>query len=385
MARLANFMPHAGEDYARLRNFDVLGQTHVSGLSAYLRYRIVTEEEVIAAANTAWGVDKARKFTDEVAWRSYWKGWLQMRPAIWRDAQSGVKSGLNRLATEGGLHRTWEAACRGDTGIEGFDTWAQELVSTGYMHNHARMWFASIWVFTLQLPWALGADFFLRHLTDGDPASNTLSWRWVAGLHTPGKTYLATAENIARFTEGRFRPAGLATTAIVPDSPAVPEPSPCPQGGAWDRSLPTALLVHEDDLSPDTLLERGLRPVSTAFLMAPEGRSPLAVAPRITDFVAAAMEDCATRLSPGLGALHGPVSGKNAVDALVAWARATEAVQVVTPFAPVGPIADVLEELDARLAAENIRLIRAMRSYDARLWPHATHGFFRFREAALAN
>ena len=61
------------------------------------------------------------------------------------------------------------------TGIEGFDDWARELVDTGYMHNHARMWFASIWIFTLRLPWALGADFFLRHLLDADAASNTLS------------------------------------------------------------------------------------------------------------------------------------------------------------------------------------------------------------------
>jgi deoxyribodipyrimidine photo-lyase len=65
----------------------------------------------------------------------------------------------------------------------------QELVETGYLHNHARMWFASIWIFTLRLPWELGADFFLRHLLDGDAASNTLSWRWVAGLHTKGKHY----------------------------------------------------------------------------------------------------------------------------------------------------------------------------------------------------
>ncbi|MCK7502530.1 MAG: hypothetical protein MZW92_81430 [Comamonadaceae bacterium] len=82
------------------------------------------------------------------------------------------------------------------------------------LHNHARLWFASLWIFTLELPWALGADFFLRHLLDGDPASNTLSWRWVVGLQTPGKIYLARADNIARFTAGRF-PAvtGLATAA----------------------------------------------------------------------------------------------------------------------------------------------------------------------------
>ena len=67
---------------------------------------------------------------------------------------------------------------------------ARELVETGYLHNHSRMWFAGYWVHVARLPWQLGAKFFQDHLLDFDPASNTLSWRWVAGLQTPGKTYL---------------------------------------------------------------------------------------------------------------------------------------------------------------------------------------------------
>jgi deoxyribodipyrimidine photo-lyase len=70
----------------------------------------------------------------------------------------------------------------GRTGIACFDQWTGELLETGYLHNHARVWFSSIWIFTLRLPWKLGADFFIRFLNDGDSASNTLSWRWVAGL-----------------------------------------------------------------------------------------------------------------------------------------------------------------------------------------------------------
>jgi deoxyribodipyrimidine photo-lyase len=69
------------------------------------------------------------------------------------------------------------------------------------------MWFASIWIFTLGLPWRIGADFFYRHLLDGDAASNTLSWRWVAGLHTRGKAYAAESWNIEKFTGGRFNTA----------------------------------------------------------------------------------------------------------------------------------------------------------------------------------
>ena len=287
------------------------------------------------------------------------------------------------MATESGLRRAWESACAGTTGIEGFDDWSRDLVETGYLHNHARMWFASIWIFTLHLPWELGADFFLRHLLDGDPASNTLSWRWVAGLHTPGKTYLATTDNIARFTGGRFAPKGLATTAPTIDGPPNPAAGACPQGGLWLRELPTALLLHEDDLSPDWLLADGLNPVETAFLLAPEGRSPLTPAPHIADFLRGAVEDCKSRLGAGLGGVHGPVMGSGAVDALVAWARSGNFRQIVTPFAPVGPVADRLDELEKRLTVENIPLIRAMRDYDARAWPLATHGFFRFREGMI--
>jgi len=66
------------------------------------------------------------------------------------------------------------------------------------------MWFASIWIFTLNLPWELGARFFMKHLLDGDAASNTLSWRWVAGIQTQGKNYLARESNIRKFTNQRY-------------------------------------------------------------------------------------------------------------------------------------------------------------------------------------
>ena len=66
------------------------------------------------------------------------------------------------------------------------------------------MWFASIWIFTLGLPWQLGAEFFMKYLFDGDSASNTLGWRWVAGVQTKGKNYVASEWNIKKFTNNRF-------------------------------------------------------------------------------------------------------------------------------------------------------------------------------------
>ena len=376
--RLATFLPRAGSDYAALRNLDLPGHRHVSTLSPWLRHRLVTEAEVIDAVLRTHPRG-AEKFLAEVWWRTYWKGWLELRPGIWTAYRQGLQAALNRLAVEPGLAARAEAAMLGETGIEGFDDWAKELVATGYLHNHARMWFASIWIFTLRLPWELGADFFLRHLIDGDPASNTLSWRWVGGLHTPGKTYLATADNIAKNTQGRFRPEGLAPEAPALPMPPLLQPRPAPQGDPLDPTAPSLLLVTEEDLCPGFLLDQGLRPQAVAVLSAVAGRSPLAVAKGVHDFTSAAIEDALIRL----GAPDAPRFGPADLAALVDTAEAAGVTQIATPYAPTGPVAHALSDL-ARLAAQRgITLSRILRDHDRLAWPHATHGFFRFREAVM--
>ena len=189
LARLAGFGPAAGGRYASSRNTDrgAEGEPSTSLLSPYLRRRLLTEPEVIAAAVDVHGRRGVERLIEEVVWRSYFKGHLETRPSIWADYKHQVGEARRAMGRNAGLRRAYAEAIEGRTGVEGFDTWALELVEHGWLHNHARMWFASIWIFTLRLPWVLGADFFMRHLIDGDPASNTLSWRWVAGLHTRGK------------------------------------------------------------------------------------------------------------------------------------------------------------------------------------------------------
>ncbi len=377
LARLAEFLPRAGRAYAGRRNHDLPGHRDVSRLSPYVRHRVVTEEEVLAAALQRHAPEVAEKFVQEVFWRTYWKGWLDMRPGVWAAYRQGVTAALERVAVKGGLRRGWEAACEGRTGIDGFDHWAQELVETGYMHNHARMWFASIWIFTLRLPWELGADFFLRHLLDGDAASNTLSWRWVAGLHTAGKTYLARADNIASYTEGRFKPEGLAKVAppLPPDGPFAR--MPLPEGDALRPREGQGILLTEDDLSPGWILDAGVAPMATAVVQATAGRSPLEVAPAVGAFAGALVDDLVARE----GARLGPVARLVDVRDVVTWARKAGLAEVVAPHVPVGPAADALAGLGRALSDAGVRLVRPLRPYDAAAWPHATHGFFRFREA----
>ena len=133
-------------------------------------------------------------------WRTYWKGWLELRPKVWTD----YLIELNKIREDFKNNQNYKNAIEGKTNIECFNYWVNELKENNYLHNHTRMWFASIWIFTLELPWQLGAEFFMQNLFDGDSASNTLGWRWVAGVQTQGKHYLASEWNIKKFTNNRF-------------------------------------------------------------------------------------------------------------------------------------------------------------------------------------
>jgi deoxyribodipyrimidine photo-lyase len=253
-----------------------------------------------------------------------------------------------------------------------------ELTATGYLHNHARMWAASIWIFTLRLPWEAGADLFLRHLLDGDPASNTLSWRWVAGLQTPGKHYLATAENIARYTEGRFAPKGLVREAAPLSGPPHPPRRALPVDGTPRADRATGIVLTEEDLSPGFLLEDISGPVlGHAGLIAVAGRSPRPVADGVTRFTHDAMEDARARWSGRMGQA-GPLSDDPG--RIADWAVALGLSQVITAYAPTGPAATALNRLEALLSQRNISLVRRIRAYDQTAWPHATAGFFRFKD-----
>lgn len=175
LKRLDDFAASMGAKYAADRNAE-LGQedrSNVSCLSPWLRHRSLTEKEVVETALSRFKYSTAEKFIQEVCWRTYFKGWLEHRPTVWTEHCKARDRWMGELSSDSGLSQRYGAAISGKIGIDGFDHWATELIETGYLHNHARMWFASIWMFTLKLPWELGADFFLQHLIDGDPASNT--------------------------------------------------------------------------------------------------------------------------------------------------------------------------------------------------------------------
>lgn len=354
---LEAFLAGPGAHYAAARNSDrgPGAPPTTSKLSPYLRRRLLTEEEVARAALRAFGDHGAEKFVAEVFWRTYFKGHLETHPEAWSRYREGVATARERVAANAGLRRTYEQAIAGATGIDGFDAWAGELVDRGWLHNHTRMWFASIWIFTLRLPWELGADFFLRHLLDGDPASNTLSWRWVAGLHTRGKHYLARRDNIRRYTDGRYDPVGLDERApsLVEANP--PREIPLPDADGAPRGE-IALLLHLDDLHPESLALEGADVVRVGGLLAHTDGASAAV--RAAD--EAAMADAMARAAAHFGCPAEPIHEGWAGD-----------LPIVTAVAPIGPSADALPT----------RCRRVRRDWDTQAWPLSTKGFFRLKSA----
>ncbi len=201
--QLNNFVDNHLAEYSKLRNFDFGPEkrSNISCLSPYITHGVINEKEIIQKALSKFSFSKNEKFIQEVLWRTYWKGWLELRPNVWTDYLVELKQIRNEFKN----NQDHLSAIEGKTNIDCFNRWVTELKENNYLHNHTRMWFASIWIFTLELPWQLGAEFFMKHLFDGDAASNTLGWRWVAGIQTQGKHYLASEWNIKKFTNNRFQ------------------------------------------------------------------------------------------------------------------------------------------------------------------------------------
>ncbi len=240
-AALQRFLDKGAISYEAQRNFDYgpTDRNNVSELSKFISHRVLFEYDVAKRALAQHPPKVVDKFIQEVFWRIYWKGWLEHRPKVWNDYVAFDNDSIPE--------QLFQQAVKGKTGIDCFDYWSAELQNQNYLHNHARMWFASIWIFTLGLPWQSGARFFMQHLFDGDAASNTLGWRWVAGIQTIGKHYVARASNIEKFTKGRFCPRNLNETPLPVASSKTYEIMPIENGKKYQKKYDD-LVVLENDL-----------------------------------------------------------------------------------------------------------------------------------------
>jgi deoxyribodipyrimidine photo-lyase len=265
----------------------------------------------------------------------------------------------------------YRAAIEGRTGIDCFDTWNAELLETNYLHNHARMWYASIWVHTLKLPWQLGADWFLRHLLDGDAASNTLGWRWIAGLHTRGKAYLARADNIRKYTNDRFAvEATLAAQPVDIEETEMPNPRKLtpPQTPPTDR-MRLGLLITDDDLSALQWIrdDREIQAVAGIFNNA--------------DYEAMNISEPVVRFRRDSLSKANALKLFDQADSVIAWMEANDLEGIVTAM-PISGLNEALpREIERKLDETGRRLYTLRHWWDQTLFPHATHGFFRFKKA----
>lgn len=399
--------------YAENRHLALDGHPWSSELSRFLTARLLLEEEVVGHLLENFAPPTIRRFVDSLCWRTYSKGWLEMHPSVWREWVAAVATLPGTLGP--GEQIRLERAQAGETGIACFDDWARELQTTGYLHHQARRWFASIWTFTLGLPWELGAAFFFRHLLGADPAANTLSWRWVAGLQLRAQPFLVRAETIRRFTGGRYDPRG----ELVEKAPAIRVADPVPTqplvacevaDGLRRPDLsesPAGLLLTGEDLCPE-IGEFADAPFQSIAVLAPRDVfGPSGWSERVQAFKVAALRDAAERAAAHWGGtvyawinpaeLDLPVLGgadlvsapapmrvySGVVDswipAVLGWAR-RERLRAVRLFEPpVGPWRDAVEVLDPALRRHGIALKRYRRAWDQLHWPHARAGHFTFR------
>ncbi len=353
---LREFSSRAGR-YSRDRNHVVPGHGNVSCLSAAIRHRLLTEWEVAAAPLAKYAPSTVEKFTQEVYWRTYWKGWLSLRPQVWTNYLEGIED-----------HPDAEMIRQGKGPVAVMNDFARELVETGYLHNHARMWFSAYWVHVARLPWELGAKFFQDHLLDFDPAANTLSWRWVAGLQTPGKTYLPRRSNIEKYLASELLDAtGLELlenpTALVPRNVERPEVT---RASLPEVEIPKAgkvLWIHEEDLNPESSPLGDYRPSKIVVTGEFGGKSKLQ-----KEWLGKALNDVAARAEKHYGA------SVERVDDLIAWAEGNGGTEVLALRPEVGPLYDRLNSLNEA----GVELSLVLRPEDRYLRSFAKSGFFGF-------
>lgn len=172
------------DDYAARRNQPA--GDHTSRLSPYLRWGCMHPRSVLA------GLDVARKghsvFRGELAWREFYADVLWHHPGSARSALQPAMASmrLDRGAVADERFAAWAA---GRTGFPIVDAGMRQLLGEGWMHNRVRMITASFLVKDLHLDWTRGARHFMHHLVDGDLASNSHGWQWVAGTGTDAAPY----------------------------------------------------------------------------------------------------------------------------------------------------------------------------------------------------
>ena len=175
--------------YANTRNY-INGD--VTYLSPYISRGVLSITQIAQAVLQKNEPYKIEKFLQELAWRLYWQ-------SIWKTKGAALFTDIKQPQNNVQHHQMVAAITQTNTGINALDTYINQLYKTGYMHNHVRMYLSSLACNIAHAHWLQPAQWMYYHLLDGDIASNTLSWQWVAGTFS-SKKYYCNQENINRYT-----------------------------------------------------------------------------------------------------------------------------------------------------------------------------------------
>jgi deoxyribodipyrimidine photo-lyase len=203
------FRDSALNGYAETRNNPDVNGT--SQLSPYLRFGLVHPRSLLAEL----GDSKSHAvFRSELCWREFYADVLFHQPrTVWENLQSKMNKMTHDTGTDAvARFDTW---CKGETGFPIVDAGMKQMLTTGWMHNRVRMIVASFLVKDLHLPWQWGAKFFMRHLVDGDIASNNHGWQWTAGTGTDASPYFRIFNPISQGE--RFDPQGSYVRQWIPE------------------------------------------------------------------------------------------------------------------------------------------------------------------------
>lgn len=368
LSQMHSFVESKADRYQAMRNYDFgkLENNFVSGLSPAISRRIITEEVFLKTILSSFSFNKVEKLIQEVCWRTYWKGYLENRSQIWTNYLTDLIDLRYIKASQ-----EYENASKGETEIECFNRWLNELVENGYLHNHTRMWFSSIWIHTLKLPWQLGAELFMKFLLDADPASNTLSWRWVAGNHTLGKTYLANPSNIKKYTGGRLFPENqLALKAVETDQDDTIEVSTIKIEKKRNPKFVDCLLVHENDLSFENIPKSKILLIQEKSLLAYD-RSKF-----VRQFIDDALIDCKNRITKQFDK-EIQLLNFDRIYALKDLVTEREIKIIHTPYPAVGVLREKILQIE-KLVPVKIKFLFS--KWDQAFWPYADRGFFKLKK-----
>ena len=357
--QLSDFITNNLATYNELRNFDYGSDNHtnVSCLSRYLSHRVLTEYEVINRLIAECPGKSSEKFIQEILWRIYWRGWLEKRPKVWTDY---IETSSKQVQSSDYLR-----AIRGNTEINAFNDWVHELKEFNYLHNHTRMWFASIWIFTLELPWQLGASFFLKHLLDGDSASNTLSWRWIAGIQTKGKNYIARKSNIEKYskksiTDGQLNESAQALIETyeynMTDLPSRPS--------TWSKNK--FLLIFDNEYNQNNSNINFFSYEKIFLLLLNNERRQVHIDPKVLEFKHNLQSVFHQKLR------NSEIIGQNSFEEMC---KDTQEIDVLYPF--IGENFDYLNRLKR---TKNTKFNFIYNNQDIYCWKFSNKGYFNFKK-----